>query len=375
MADLKPQDEKQREAIESSVSVVRTSLIHGLANALDEADSSATLHTNMKLVSITTTAKDSQVDLTFEDGQVERFDAVIGADGYRSVVRGFVLGDKAADEAPSATGIWDCRNLVPIETARELFFKPVRQNMQSTDSQDGGLEQLDSVVINDSFNSWAWSGNRGFLLMGPCANRTQVHFILASIEKEPWKDRKRLLTREEVEQYMEGWMDGPVIGPMLDTLFHNREHLHAYSIWHQKKTSTYNNGRLCIIGDAAHATSPAQGSGAAMAFEDAMLLSHLLWRTSSASHLDYAFEAFTETRKDRCQHIIDSSEDMAQLVCGLKVEAGNMNPDTGFFDFEAGKYAQAMKGRWDRIWMLDHEEHRREARTRLEGKIAASKAE
>jgi len=37
----------------------------------------------------------------------------------------------------------------------------------------------------------------------------------------------------------------------------------------EKQAQSYCKGRICISGDAAHASTPHQGSGAAMAMEDA----------------------------------------------------------------------------------------------------------
>lgn len=54
-------------------------------------------------------------------------DAVIGADGIWGVVREHVLGDAAGEHAPTNAGWWDCRNLVPLEKAKQVlgdeFFK------------------------------------------------------------------------------------------------------------------------------------------------------------------------------------------------------------------------------------------------------------
>lgn len=72
----------------------------------------------------------------FEDGTVERFDAVIGADGIFSLVRSFVLSDAAAaaaaaEHGPSLAGFWDCRVLVPFDKAKatlgEQYFDVHRQ--------------------------------------------------------------------------------------------------------------------------------------------------------------------------------------------------------------------------------------------------------
>ena len=63
-------------------------------------------------------------------------------------------------------------------------------------------------------------------------------------------------------------------------------------------------GRVILIGDAAHATTPHLGQGAGMAIEDSLVLAEELDRADS---IDTAFRAFQQRRYERCRYIIDSS--------------------------------------------------------------------
>lgn len=96
----------------------------------------------------------------------------------------------------------------------------------------------------------------------------------------------------------------------------------GYSIWEHKTTPTYARGHVCIVGDAAHTTSPYQGAGGGLAVEDALILGNLLSSISSVSGLEAAFKAFDAVRRPRCQAVIDSSRATGQLLCGE-------NPDIG----------------------------------------------
>ena len=64
-------------------------------------------------------------------------------------------------------------------------------------------------------------------------------------------------------------------------------------------------GRVVLIGDAAHATSPHCGQGAAQAIEDGIVLTQELWGVTS---LDEALWAWMERRYDRCRMIVEGSE-------------------------------------------------------------------
>ena len=65
------------------------------------------------------------------------------------------------------------------------------------------------------------------------------------------------------------------------------------------------SGRVVLIGDAAHATSPHCGQGAAQAIEDGLVLTEELQRQET---VQAALEAFMARRYDRCKMIVEGSE-------------------------------------------------------------------
>jgi 2-polyprenyl-6-methoxyphenol hydroxylase-like FAD-dependent oxidoreductase len=84
----------------------------------------------------------------------------------------------------------------------------------------------------------------------------------------------------------------------------------------------WNKGRVLIIGDAAHATTPHLAQGAAMAIEDAVLLGSLFARDEP---LDQLLDEFMKRRFDRARFVIESSDQIA----GWEMEhwRGIQNPD------------------------------------------------
>jgi salicylate hydroxylase len=73
-----------------------------------------TLRVNKKVDSIESTS--DGVSTTFHDGQVEIFDAIIGADGIFSTVRRYVV--PSGKWTGTLSGFWDCRNLIPYDRAK-----------------------------------------------------------------------------------------------------------------------------------------------------------------------------------------------------------------------------------------------------------------
>ena len=63
-------------------------------------------------------------------------------------------------------------------------------------------------------------------------------------------------------------------------------------------------GRVLLIGDAAHTTTPHHAQGAAMAVEDAVVLSELL---QIGGDLEDVLEQFMERRWPRCKLVVEAS--------------------------------------------------------------------
>jgi 2-polyprenyl-6-methoxyphenol hydroxylase-like FAD-dependent oxidoreductase len=66
----------------------------------------------------------------------------------------------------------------------------------------------------------------------------------------------------------------------------------------------WHRGRVLLIGDAAHATTPHCAYGAGLAVEDAVVLAELL---EGDSALETVFATFMERRFVRCRDIVEGS--------------------------------------------------------------------
>jgi hypothetical protein len=149
------------------------------------------LHAGKKLTSI---VQADDVEITFEDGTIAHFDAVIGADGLFSTVRKHVL-QGAEEHGASPVGGWECRNLVPLEKAK-------------------------AVLGDASFEvdrEYCWAGDGGFMMHALVENGTMVQCIVTAHEKDFPRDRKRPVTRDVLESAVgNSWFEGPVARGMID---------------------------------------------------------------------------------------------------------------------------------------------------------------
>jgi 2-polyprenyl-6-methoxyphenol hydroxylase-like FAD-dependent oxidoreductase len=74
-----------------------------------------------------------------------------------------------------------------------------------------------------------------------------------------------------------------------------------YPIYDMPELAHWSNGRVLLMGDAAHAVAPHSGQGASMAIEDAVVLAAAL---ESASDIEAAFARFFMLRQARTQKVI-----------------------------------------------------------------------
>jgi 2-polyprenyl-6-methoxyphenol hydroxylase-like FAD-dependent oxidoreductase len=84
------------------------------------------------------------------------------------------------------------------------------------------------------------------------------------------------------------------------------------------RMETWSRDRLALIGDAAHATAPVWAQGAAMAFEDANVLAHLLVTTPDWSRVGALFEAARRPRVEHVQAMTDKMSRAARLPSSIR---------------------------------------------------------
>ena len=68
-------------------------------------------------------------------------------------------------------------------------------------------------------------------------------------------------------------------------------------------------GRVLVIGDAAHTTTPHLASGASIAVEDSIMLAALL---GSGRPLTALLEEFMQRRFERCRMVVENSEQLGE---------------------------------------------------------------
>ena len=203
----------------------------------------------------------------FEDSTYAEGDLLIGADGIHSRTR-LIIAPTAPE--PRYTGLG---NIGGFARNASVNAKPGIYAMIF------GKRAFFGYTVSPSGEIW-WFAN-------PPSARELTRAELAATT-EQWKQRLIGLFADDVSPVAE--IIRATTGELLGT---NQHDMPSVPTWHE--------GPMVIVGDAAHATSPASGQGASMAIEDAVMLAKCL---RDLPDIQQAFAAYEQLRRQRVERVV-----------------------------------------------------------------------
>ncbi len=208
----------------------------------------------------------------FQNGTTAQADALIGADGINSKTRQIIMPDAPK---PRYTGLIDTGGFtflpklkVPSSPQHMIFGKHAFFAYMTKPSGE---------VFWFSNVPWSKEPSRG---------------ELNQIAPETWKARLLELHAGDQDPILEIIRSTPA------------ERLGKWPTREMPPVTTWHKGPVCLIGDAAHATSPSAGQGASMALEDAIVLAKCL---RDEPNFEMAFTTFQSDRKARVDQIVQQA--------------------------------------------------------------------
>ncbi|KAH7403051.1 mannitol 1-phosphate dehydrogenase 2 [Cadophora sp. MPI-SDFR-AT-0126] len=222
--------------------------------------------------------------LRFEDGTSAEHDAIIGCDGIKSNTRLLLLGEKDPAARAVFSGKYAYRGLVPMDQAVKLLGDELARNGQM------------------------YVGYHGHIVTFPIEKGRTMN-VVAFSSKETWDQEAWVVSTSKEALYadFEGW------GPTVHSVLQLMQKTDIWALFDHPPASSYSKGRICLLGDAAHASTPHQGAGAAMALEDAYVMSRLLATVSSTEDIEAAFQSFDTIRRPRTQKLVKTSRESGKL--------------------------------------------------------------
>lgn len=211
------------------------------------------------------------VDVVFSDGSCQRYDLVIGADGLYSGIRERILPD-APRPRYSGQGVW--RAVLPRDqdiTRTMLWVSDtVKVGLNPVSRDEMYLFVNEIRPVNDH--------------VPPAEFLSRLDALLAAF---PATQVQHARTQLNAQSHV---------------VFRPLEGLLVQKPWYR--------GRVVLIGDAVHATTPHLASGACIGIEDAIVLTEEI---AAASALDAALESFQQRRWDRCSMVVNNSARLGEI--------------------------------------------------------------
>jgi 2-polyprenyl-6-methoxyphenol hydroxylase-like FAD-dependent oxidoreductase len=226
------------------------------------------IHTGRRAVEIT--QSEAIVTVRFDTGECVEGDVLVGADGLRSAVRRYVAGD-----APPRYSGQTCFSGVTA-------FAPLEPGMMR--EIQGAGRRCAICPISDQLVSW-WAAT----------NAPEGALV-------PVEGRKGRL----LEQF-DGWpgeFQRLVERTPSDRIFQN-------DLYDRAPIRRWSAGRITLLGDAAHPTTPNLGQGANMAIDDGIVLARSLHRATTRAE---AFQRYESIRMPRTARIVDRSWRFGQVA-------------------------------------------------------------
>ncbi len=252
----------ERQVGEISIVVHRAELLAILRSALED-------HSVHLGQACTRVAQDGTgVQAHFEDGSVEHGDILIGADGIRSVVRSQLVGDGE----PRYAGYTSYRAVTRFDHAR------IRPGEYWGRGRRFGIAPLSDGRVY-------WFATRN----APAGGRE------TSIE-----------TQAILQEAFRDWCD-PIEALIAATV---PESILHHDIADRMPVRRWSEGRITLLGDAAHPMTPNMGQGGCQALEDAVVLGKSL---HAYAHPVVAFRAYEQQRRARTEQIVQQSRRIGQI--------------------------------------------------------------
>ena len=271
----------------------RADLHQGLAEAVRAQDPDA-IRLDRRLVRIARTG--NPVRLEFADGSTEEADALVAADGQRSIVRERLFGPGA----PQFTGYVAWRALIPMDRV------PVK------------LEPRSGIFIGPGNNLNVYPVQKGKALN-----------LVAFAERNTWTEEGWSIpsTVEEIGAEFQHWC--PEVRSIIQSIPEGA--LFKWGLFDREPLARWSLDHATLLGDAAHPVLPFLGHGAVLAIEDGVVLARAFAAASSVpealaryegARLEGATFVFNESRRAVRKFHGDDPEKFVEAVANKPVDEG-----------------------------------------------------
>ncbi len=209
--------------------------------------------------------------VTFNDDRQASYDLVIGADGLYSETRKAIFPDAPA---PRYTGQCVWRAVVPR------------------------MAEVNAPIM--------WLGDKVKVGVNPVSRDEMYMFVTEDRPTNDYIDPSRFVS---LLKAMIAPFAAPIVRAIHDSL-NDRSRIVYRPLEALLVPRPWSKGRVVLIGDAVHATTPHLASGACIGIEDAIVLAEEI---GAADSVEKALKAFEDRRWERCRMVVENSVRLGEL--------------------------------------------------------------
>ncbi|MEO9685068.1 MAG: FAD-dependent monooxygenase [Tateyamaria sp.] len=253
------------------IHIHRADLVAALQTRLLDLQADA-IETGCHVESYTQTA--DSATLTLADGSTRAGDIAIGADGLHSVIRAQMLGP----DQPRYTGNIAWRAVVPVTALGDHVPPP---------------------------SACVWVGDKQHAVTTRLRAGTLVNFVgMVETEERARESWDATGKKTQAQADFAEW------APEIYTVIAKAQTLHRWALFDRAPLPRWHDGRVALLGDAAHPMLPSMAQGAVQALEDAWVLAAKLAQENMP---DAAFSTYFDERIARTARVQKGSATNAAL--------------------------------------------------------------
>jgi 2-polyprenyl-6-methoxyphenol hydroxylase-like FAD-dependent oxidoreductase len=216
----------------------------------------------------------NEITLHFEDGTKASGNCLIGADGLRSIVRQQLFGN------------------APLRYSGQTCWRGIVKF------------RLPDDVKGDMMELWGKSAGQRFAYSQVSENEVYYYATLATPAdgKDP----------EEVKAFLHRYYDtfGSTASAIIDAI--DPQTLIRTDLFDLNPIFNWTSNNVALLGDAAHATTPNLGQGAAQSMEDAYVLASVL--KNGLQDIPSALKTYQRKRIKKAHYVVNTSWKLGQLA-------------------------------------------------------------
>lgn len=213
---------------------------------------------------------EGKVNLTFEDDSTHKAEIVLGADGIHSAIR---------------ESIFDATTL---RHAKQVCWRGITTIKLPNEYQ---------TQLNEP---WGKAKRFGFVAI----SKDEYYWYALANYKTNYQEEFKTIDLGELYSDFH-----PIVSELIRST--PKENILTNEMLDLKPISTWYKQNICLVGDAAHATTPNLGQGACQAIESALVVANCL-----AQHKlpEVAFKEFQNSRLNKATYVVNTSWTIGQMA-------------------------------------------------------------